>query len=121
MTDARTENPAKSPTPLFDYNSGTLMRGVLDLVELEASAQTGYGAYIEGPMVTQEEAQSMAPGLEEVVERIIREHQVPEELQDRMQDEMDRMAQEALETVHGDEYKKLVEAALQQIQTRLKG
>ena len=117
--DPNTRKSGTPPAPLFGYDSHTLTRGMLDLVELEASARTGYGAYIQGPLVSQEEARRAAPGLEEAVARTIREHQAPEELQDRMQGEMDLMAQEALEAISGDDYKNLVEAALQQIQTRL--
>lgn len=118
VNDPNTRKSWTQSPPLFGYDSGSLMQGALDLIELEASSKVGFGAYIPGPMISLEEAERAAPGLEEAVAKTIRRHQTPEELHDRMQSEVDLMTQGVFERIGWDHYLNLVNTALQKIRAR---
>ena len=114
MTDNKTQNT--EPIPIFSFDSEDLMRSVLDMAEVEASFRAGGGAYTQGPFVLGEEGRQLAPGLNDLMKKTIGEHQLSEETQDRMQDEISKMAQAVFQQINEKEFEALVEAATIHIQ-----
>ena len=114
------ENPGGvRPAQIFDYDSQNLARSVMDLVELEASRRTGSASYPMGPYLFKEEADSLLPGFDQTLREAITLQQVPEELQDRMHDHVDRLAQEVLQEMTKEDFESLVQAAEKHIKSRL--
>lgn len=99
------------PVQIFNYDSQTLARSVMDLVELEASRRTGSNNYPQGPYLFKEEADSLVPGFNQTLLEAIAQHQVAEELEDRMHDEVNRLAQEIIQEMPQEQFESLVQAA----------